>query len=99
MKTEQKQKLIEELIPYLNSLQSNEIATNGKKYNIVAEAKRPITFQDLVALSDVELEALQQLMYKAKAAKKTLDRDKEYEGQRFNDYTLTHESNKQFTIK
>lgn len=68
MKTQsQKEALVNSLLPLLNELQNTN---ESNKPIIVAELKEPITFADLMALSDAELEGLQKLVNSTRSAKK-----------------------------
>ena len=87
MKTiEQRNQIIAALLPLLNEMQKSE----GTIF--IAELKQPITFRDLMALNDTELEGLQQLVLKSKAAKKTQKNTKIYEGYIKRNYVITDDS-------
>ena len=66
MKTIQDKKaFVTALLPLLNDLQKSD----GTRF--IAELKQEITFADLMALSDLELEGLQKLVNSTRSAKKT----------------------------
>lgn len=90
----EKTELVNALLPFLNEMAQQE------KTQIVASTNEPITFSELMKLSDQELEALEKLMQKAKAGKKTQENVKRYESTMKPDYTLTHSTaEKLYTIK
>jgi hypothetical protein len=69
MKTQsQREALINSLLPALNDLQNTN--DSGKPI-YVAEVKKPITFNDLMKLSDQELEQLQKLVNSTRSAKQS----------------------------
>ncbi|MBF4519481.1 hypothetical protein IRZ71_24315 [Flavobacterium sp. ANB] len=72
---EQRQTLINELIPFLNSMQQNDSSKN----KFIASTKPVISFNDLMALSDEELNKLEVLMKSAKSAKKTQNEAAKYD--------------------
>ena len=85
-KIQNKEAYVLALLPFLNEMQKCE----GTSF--IAELKQPITFSDLMALSDPELEGLQQLVLKSKAAKKTQKNTKIYEGYIKRNYVITDDS-------
>ncbi|MBZ4044506.1 hypothetical protein [Flavobacterium hibisci] len=96
MNSQKRKSLIMELIPFLNQLQ-NTYAEN-ETFQIVAVVRMPITFRDLMALSDTELEELEKLMLSAKAAKRTERGNTQYMKNMPN-YNLVHETGKNYKIK
>ena len=87
MKTiEQKEAFVMALLPLLNDLQKSD----GTRF--IAELKQEITFADLMALSNTELQALQELVIKSKAAKDTLQKSKQYSSLNKKNYEITDES-------
>ena len=87
MKTiEQRNQIIAALLPLLNEMQKCE----GTRF--IAELKQEITFADLMALSNTELQALQELVIKSKAAKDTLQKSKQYSSLNKKNYEITDES-------
>lgn len=85
-KIQNKEAYVLALLPFLNEMQKCE----GTSF--IAELKQPITFSDLMALSDPELEGLQQLVLKSKAAKDTLQKSKQYSSLNKKNYEITDES-------
>ena len=87
MKTiEQRNQIIAALLPLLNEMQKSD----GTRF--IAELKQEITFADLMALSNTELQALQELVIKSKAAKDTLQKSKQYSSLNKKNYEITDES-------
>ena len=87
MKTiEQRNQIIAALLPLLNEMQKCE----GTSF--IAELKQPITFSDLMALNDTELEGLQKLVNSTRSAKKTQKNTKIYDGYIKPNYVITDES-------
>ena len=87
MKTiEQKEAFVMALFPLLYDLQKSD----GTRF--IAELKQEITFADLMALSNTELQALQELVIKSKAAKDTLQKSKQYSSLNKKNYEITDES-------
>ncbi len=87
MKTiEQRNQIIAALLPLLNKMQKSEAV------KFLAEKKEQITFADLMALSNTELQALQELVIKSKAAKDTLQKSKQYSSLNKKNYEITDES-------
>ena len=73
MKTIQDKKaFVNALLPLLNKMAQSEAV------QFLDEKKQEITFADLMALSNTELQALQELVIKSKAAKDTLQKSKQY---------------------
>ena len=66
MKTiQEREAFVTALLPLLNKMQKSEAV------KFLAEKKQEITFADLMALNDVELEGLQKLVNSTRSAKKT----------------------------
>ncbi len=66
MKTiQEKEAFVMALLPLLNQMAQSEAV------KFLAEKKQEITFADLMALSDAELEGLQKLVNSTRSAKKT----------------------------
>jgi len=87
MKTiEQRNQIIAALLPLLNEMQKCE----GTSF--IAELKQPITFSDLMALSDEQLKALQKLVDSTRSAKKNQKNTKIYEGYIKRNYVITDDS-------
>lgn len=87
MKTiEQRNQIIAALLPLLNEIQKCE----GTSF--IAELKQPITFRDLMALSDEQLKALQKLVDSTRSAKKSEKNTKIYEGYIKRNYVITDDS-------
>ena len=87
MKTiEQKEAFVMALLPHLNKMQKSEAV------KFLAEKKQEITFADLMALNDVELEGLQKLVNSTRSAKKTQKNTKIYDGCIKPNYVITDES-------
>ena len=74
------------LLPLLQNMQKSV----GTRF--IAELKQEITFADLMALSNTELQALQELVIKSKAAKDTLQKSKQYSSLNKKNYEITDES-------
>lgn len=87
MKTiEQRNQIIAALLPLLNKMQKSEAV------KFLAEKKEQITFADLMALSNTELQALQELVIKSKAAKDTLQKSKQYSSLNKPNYVIKDQS-------
>lgn len=83
MKTIQnKEAYVLALLPLLNQMAQSEV-------KFLAEKKEQITFSDLMALSDAELEGLQELILKSKAAKNTQKNTKIYDSLNKKNYVIT----------
>lgn len=86
MKTiEQKKAFVMALLPLLNQMAQSEAQSETVRF--FAEKKQEITFADLMALSDAELEGLQKLVNSTRSAKKT--QKKIYEGNMQRNYTIS----------
>ena len=85
-KIQNKEAYVLALLPFLNEMQKCE----GTRF--IAELKQEITFADLMALSNTELQALQELVIKSKAAKDTLQKSKQYSSLNKKNYEITDES-------
>ena len=85
-KIQNKEAYVLALLPFLNDLQKSEAV------KFLAEKKEQITFADLMALSNTELQALQELVIKSKAAKDTLQKSKQYSSLNKKNYEITDES-------
>lgn len=84
-KIQNKEAYVLALLPFLNDLQKSD----GTRF--IAELKQEITFADLMALSNTELQALQELVIKSKAAKDTLQKSKQYSSLNKPNYVITDE--------
>ena len=62
---QEREALVMALLPLLNKMQKSEAV------KFLAEKKQEITFADLMALSDAELEGLQKLVNSTRSAKNT----------------------------
>lgn len=86
MKTIQDKKaFVTALLPLLNKMQKSEAV------KFLAEKKQEITFADLMALSDAELEGLQKLVNSTRSIKKTQKNTKIYDGCLKPNYVITDE--------
>ena len=85
-KIQNKEAYVLALLPFLNEMQKCE----GTRF--IAELKQEITFADLMALSNTELQALQELVIKSKAAKDTLQKSKQYSSLNKPNYVIKDQS-------
>lgn len=86
MKTiEQKEAIIKALLPLLNKMALSE------PIRFLAEKKQEITFADLMALTDADLEALQNLVNSTRNAKKTQKNTKIYDSYSKPNFVITDE--------
>ena len=84
MKTiQEKEAFVMALLPLLNKMQKSEAV------KFLAEKKQEITFADLMALSDAELEGLQKLVNSTRSAKNTQKNAKIYDGNMQRNYTIS----------
>ena len=83
MNNTQKQTFVLALLPLLNKMQKSEAV------KFLAEKKEEITFADLMALSDAELEGLQKLVTSTRSAKTTQKNAKLYDGNIQRNYTIS----------
>lgn len=84
MKTIQDKKaFVKALLPLLNKMAKSE------EVKFLAEKKQEITFADLMALSDAELEGLQKLVNSTRSAKNTQKNAKIYDGNMQRNYTIS----------
>ena len=74
------------LLPLLQNMQKSV----GTRF--IAELKQEITFADLMALTDADLEGLQKLVNSTRSAKKTQNNTKIYDGYIKPNYVITDES-------
>ena len=88
MNTIQKEAFVMALLPLLNKMQKSEAV------KFLAEKKEEITFADLMALSDAELEGLQKLVNSTRSAKKTQKNTKIYDTYIKPAYVITDEAEK-----
>ena len=87
MKTiQEREAFVTALLPLLNKMQKSEAV------KFLAEKKEQITFADLMALSNTELQALQELVIKSKAAKDTLQKSKQYSSLNIPNYVIKDQS-------
>ena len=84
-KIQNKEAYVLALLPFLNDLQKSEAV------QFLAEKKQEITFADLMALNDAELEGLQKLVNSTRSAKKTQKNTKIYDGYIKPNYVVTDE--------
>lgn len=84
----QKEALVMALLPLLNQMAQSEAV------KFLAEKKQEITFADLMALSDAELEGLQKLVNSTRSAKKTQKNTNIYDTYIKPDYVITDEAEK-----
>lgn len=87
MNNTQKEALVMALLPLLNQMDQSEAQSETVRF--LAEKKQEITFADLMALSDTELEALQRLVNSTKAANKSKRDAKIYDGNMQRNYTIS----------
>ena len=73
------------LLPLLQNMQKSD----GTRF--IAELKQEITFADLMALSDAELEGLQKLVNSTRSAKKTQKNTKIYDSYSKPNFVITDE--------
>ena len=73
------------LLPLLNKMQKSEAV------QFLAEKKEQITFADLMALNDAELEGLQKLVNSTRSAKKTQKNTKIYDSYSKPNFVITDE--------
>lgn len=73
------------LLPLLQNMQKSD----GTRF--IAELKQEITFADLMALSDAELEGLQKLVNSTRSAKKTQKNTKIYDSYIKPNFVITDE--------
>ena len=86
MKTIQDKKaFVTALLPLLNKMQKSEAV------KFLAEKKEQITFADLMALNDAELEGLQKLVNSTRSAKKTQKNTKIYDSYSKHNFVITDE--------
>ena len=86
MKTIQDKKaFVTALLPLLNKMAQSEVI------QFLAEKKEQITFADLMALNDAELEGLQKLVNSTRSAKKTQKNTKIYDSYIKPNFVITDE--------
>ena len=86
MKTIQDKKaFVTALLPLLQNMQKSD----GTRF--IAELKQEITFADLMALNDAELEGLQKLVNSTRSAKKTQKNTKIYDSYIKPNFVITDE--------
>ena len=73
------------LLPLLNQMAQSEAV------KFIAEKKEQITFADLMALNDAELEGLQKLVNSTRSAKKTQKNTKIYDSYSKPNFVITDE--------
>ena len=73
------------LLPLLNQMAQSEAV------KFIAEKKQEITFADLMALNDAELEGLQKLVNSTRSAKKTQKNTKIYDSYSKPNFVITDE--------
>lgn len=73
------------LLPLLQNMQKSD----GTRF--IAELKQEITFADLMALNDAELEGLQKLVNSTRSAKKTQKNTKIYDSYSKPNFVITDE--------
>ena len=81
-----KKAFVTALLPLLNKMQKSEAV------KFLAEKKEQITFADLMALNDAELEGLQKLVNSTRSAKKTQKNTKIYDSYIKPNYVITDEA-------
>lgn len=87
MKTIQdREAFVTALLPLLNEMQKSEAV------KFLAEKKQEITFADLMALSDAELEGLQKLVESTRSAKNAQKNTKLYDSCIKPNYVITDEA-------
>ena len=85
MKLQNKEAFVTALLPLLNKMQKSEAV------KFLAEKKEQITFADLMALNDAELEGLQKLVNSTRSAKKTQKNTKIYDSYIKPNFVITDE--------
>ena len=80
-----KKAFVTALLPLLNKMAQSEAI------QFLAEKKEQITFADLMALSDAELEGLQKLVNSTRSAKKTEKNAKLYDSYNKPNFVITDE--------
>lgn len=80
-----KKAFVTALLPLLNKMQKSEAV------KFLAEKKEQITFADLMALTDADLEALQNLVNSTRSAKKTQKNTKIYDSYSKPNFVITDE--------
>lgn len=86
MKTiQEREAFVTALLPLLNKMQKSEAV------KFLAEKKEQITFADLMALNDAELEGLQKLVNSTRSAKKTQKNTKIYDSYSKPNFVITDE--------
>ena len=82
---QEREALVMALLPLLNKMQKSEAV------KFLAEKKQEITFADLMALSDAELEGLQKLVNSTRSIKKTQKNTKIYDSYIKPNFVITDE--------